>query len=82
MYSRRQVRLWTRKKSAGCMTPRLVDINEKVFNAHKFAPWNRNPHAPYVLSNPLMAEKHPDDPAQWKYDYRDKFLTVSAGWPG
>ena len=73
-FTRRQVRLWTRKKSGGNMTPRLVDMNDKAFNSLKFAQWNRNPHSPYVFTNPLMAKKHPHDPARWKYDYRDKFF--------
>lgn len=33
-FPRRQVRLWTRKKSGGHLTPRLVDMNDRAFYLH------------------------------------------------
>lgn len=73
-FQRRQVRLWTRKKKGGNLTDRLVDMTDRCFAALKKAQWNRNPHSPYVFTNPLMAKKYPEEPARWKYDYRDKFF--------
>lgn len=73
-FNRRKVRLWTRKKSGANLTPRLVDMTDKAFDALLFAQWNRNPHSEYAFSNPTMVKKYPEDPARWKYDYRDKFF--------
>ena len=64
-FRRRQVRLWTRKKRGGHKTPRLVDLNDRVFNALKYAQLHRNPHSPYVFTNPKTGTA---------WDYRDKFF--------
>ena len=73
-FQRRYARLWTRKKRGGNLTDRLVDMTDRCFNALKKAQWLRNKHSPYVFTNPLMAQKYPEAPARWKYDYRDKFF--------
>jgi integrase len=64
-FTRRQVRLWTRKKSGGNLTPRLVDMNDMAAHALKFAQWHRLAGSPHVFPNP-----HTGKP----YDYRDKFF--------
>jgi integrase len=64
-FTRRQARLWTRKKSGGNLTPRLVDVNDRAFQALKFAQWHRTPGSPYVFPNPRTGKP---------YDYRDKFF--------
>ena len=64
-FTRRQVRLWTRKKSGGHLTPRLVDMNDRAFQALKFAQWHRIEGSPYVFPNPRTGQP---------YDYRDKFF--------
>jgi integrase len=64
-FARRQVRLWTRKKSGGNLTPRLVGMNDRAFQALKFAQWQRMEGSPYVFPNPLTGKP---------YDYRDKFF--------
>lgn len=73
-FQRRQVRLWTRKKKNSNLTDRWVDITNRCFAALKQAQWNRNPHSPYVFTNPRMVKEHWEEPARWKYDYRDKFF--------
>jgi len=73
-FQRRQVRLWTRKKKGGNLTDRLVDLTDRGFAALKKAQWLRHPHSPYVFTNPKMVTKYPEEPARWKYDYRDKFF--------
>jgi integrase len=64
-FTRRQARLWTRKKSGGNLTPRLVDMNDRAFQALKFAQWHRVEGSPYVFPNPRTGKP---------YDYRDKFF--------
>ena len=64
-FPRRQVRLWTRKKSGGNLTPRLVAMNDRAFHALKFGQWQRTPGNPYVFPNPRTGKP---------YDYRDKFF--------
>jgi integrase len=65
---------WTRKKKGSNLTGRLVDMTDRCFSALKKAQWNRNPHSPYVFTNPMMSRKYPEEPSRWKYDYRDKFF--------
>ena len=36
-FEERKVRLWTRKKKGGHLTPRLVHINDRVYSALKYA---------------------------------------------
>ena len=38
-FNRRLVRLWTRKKRGGHKTPRLVEMNQRAFDALKLAQW-------------------------------------------
>jgi integrase len=64
-FSRRKVRLRTRKKSGGNLTPRLVDMNDRAAQALKFAQWHRVEGSPYVFPNPRTGKP---------YDYRDKFF--------
>ena len=64
-FQRRQVRLWTRKKSGGHRTPRLVAMNDRTFQALKFAQWQRAAGNPYVFPNPRTGKP---------WDYRGKFF--------
>lgn len=64
-FTRRQVRLWTRKKSGGNLTPRLVDMDDLAFQALKFTQWHRVEGNSYVFPNPRTGKP---------YDYRDKFF--------
>lgn len=64
-FNRRLVRLWTRKKRGGHKTPRLVEMNQRAFDALKLAQWQRLPGNPYVFPNPKTGKP---------YDYRDKFF--------
>lgn len=66
-FNRRLVRLWTRKKRGGHKPPRLVDMNDRVFAALKFAQWHRVTESLYVFPNPRTG---------LPWDYRDKFLTT------
>lgn len=54
-FNKRLVRLWTRKKRGGNKTPRLVDMNGKVFQSLKFAQWHQDKNSPYVFVNPGSA---------------------------
>jgi integrase len=64
-FTRRKVRLRTRKKSGGNLTPRLVDMNDSARQALKFAQWHRDKLSPYVFVNPRTGKP---------WDYRDKFF--------
>jgi len=64
-FERRLVRLWTRKKRGGHMTPRWVKVSEKAESALAYARKNREKSSAYVFTNPRTGKP---------YDYRDKFF--------
>jgi integrase/recombinase XerD len=71
---RRLVRLHTKKKRGGDLTPRLVETSDLAVSALSLAWRRRHPGSPWVFTNPAMAARHPDNSQTWAYDYRDKFF--------
>jgi integrase len=60
-----RVRLWTRKKRHGDLTPRWVSLSARGRKALQYAWDHRDPNSPYVFTNPHTGRA---------YDYRAKFL--------
>jgi integrase len=78
------IRLYTSKKAGGNRKARWIPVIPKGMDALRLAHSRRTKNSPWVFTNPKMVGIYPDEPARWRWIYRDKFLKTlcrEAGVP-